>query len=619
MRWLLAALLLLGCAAPEPTPGFALLPVVERSTEAQTCDSAFGRVGRMELGGSFTSVAASERWIHAATGTSVMRFSRVGGLEPTLFSRFEASALWLEGDRLWIADRSQGLSRLDGADSPGTSTLTSWRTGGSVVALADAGGAIWAADATGRVLRLPLGASASDPVEQVEVDGAPSSLAPWGDGVVVAAGGAGLLLVTPGAAGLEVRSAPWSPSWPSRVATAGDVLYVAASQTVFRWDGVGPTREVEVPQRALALLPRGDGVLIAAQAAGLHRWDGDSETTSGWDASAIAGRTGFSADGLFAVSEDEVLVAGGLLGVVEAYRVDGDWIAGAVRGAGGLITAIEPVGDELVVGLATWNNAGRLVGLRDEGAAGLHVAWESDAGGWPSRILPWRSGLLVARRGGGGLGFVGAARDGPAKLVALEDSSVNGVATAGEDQVVTVSMDRTLHRLQVTADGGWSTLGSAEIPRLPMPVDVVVRGDSAWTATGASGMAWRWDGPGESPVPVRALAAPAGHVDQVFRLARVRDLEGRLWVGLPRLGLERLSFDSDESEVVRFTPGAWDVVRWGEDLVVARGEAGISLLSEEPELALGPTCHLPGKARRLAVWNGRLLVASDGSLFVLDR
>lgn len=569
IRWLPLLLVLVACGQAAPAPELAKPLVVERDVSVPACAPEFGRVERIELGGAYESVAADERWIYATTGSAVRLFGRADGATPTLSTPGEATALLAVGGAVWIAEGSGGLVRLTGLEEPAPAGPGSWIVGGDLVALAHSGGAIWAADRTGRVLRLPIDATQLDAPEEVEVDGSPGSLAPWGDGVLVAAGGAGLLQVSSGPAGLVVEPAPWSPPWPKRVATRDGVIYVASGQELLRWRD-GEVSSVELPQRVLGLLPDDDGVLIAAQAAGLFRWDGRSEEAVGWDDAAIAGMRGFSAEGLFRLDEETVLVAGGLLGVVEA-RWDDGWVAGRVLGEGGLITAVEPVGEGLVVGVATWNDAGRLVGLEvEDGQA--RVAWTADAGGWPARVLQDGERLLVARRGSRGLAELGAEREGPARLVALEDSSVSSVAWIGDGELVTVSMDRMLHRLR-RGEEGWTVAGSAELRRLPMPADVVVRDGVAWTATGAVGMAWRWDGPGQEPEAVSALAAPAGHPEAVFRLARVRGIDGRLQVALPSLGLERIPFDGGASELLRFTPGAWDVVEWGPERVVARGEA----------------------------------------------
>jgi hypothetical protein len=92
-----------------------------------------------------------------------------------------------------------------------------------------------------------------------------------------------------------------------------------------------------------------------------------------------------------------------------------------------------------------------------------------------------------------------------------------------------------------------------------------------------------------------------------------------LWVGLPSLGLERVSLEGGEGEVVAFSPGAWDVTVWDGELAVARGKAGISLLSPTAPGELLSTCDLPGRIRRVGVLDDRLVAASAGTLFVLER
>ena len=616
---LLALLVLAGCGPVASHVELAEPLVVQRVEGPPSCGPGLRLVDRLEVGGGFGAVVADDRWIYAATGTAVRLFSLDGPpVERVVATPGEARDLLLAGGRLWIADGSGGLARLD-RPQDAAGELVSWHVGGDLVAITESGGAVWAADSTGRVLRLPVDAGPDRSPDVVEVDGAPVSVAAWGDGVLVAAGGAGLLLVEPQAGELTVRAAPWELAWPSRLTTHDGVVYAASGQEVHRFEAGAQATSVEVPRRALGLLAGADGVLIAAQASGLHAWDGRSEETASWDGAPIAGRSGLSAEGLHLLADDRLLLAGGYLGIVEATRVEQGWRAGRVWGSGGEVVSLASIGDELVVGIATWNNAGRLVALGDDGSGRLRELRSVDAGGWPEVVVPVQGGLAVARRGGGGLGFVGADWSTPVELVALEDSTVNALARAGEGQLVTGSMDRTLHWLERTDEGAWEVVGSAELNRLPMPVDVVVHDGAVLTATGAVGMAWRWRGPGTTPEPTRALAGSAAESGGVVRLGRMLLDGAHVWVSLPAVGLERVSFEAGEGEVFDLSPGAWDVVRWGDELAIARGEAGVSLMSAGAPGEVLSSCDLPGPVRRLAVWGDRLVASADGTVFVLER
>lgn len=623
---LLAALVVAAGCAPQGIGGLAEPLVVSRVPATHVCDAGLAVVGRIEVGGVYESVAADAHWLYASTQSGVQVFPRASGAPAPIVvipTRGEANAVLSVDGRLWVADGTGGIARLEGLEDPASASRVEWSVGGNIVALAAGPRTIWAADTTGRVLALPLDASADTVPRSVEVDGKPVSLAHWEGVVVVAALAGGLLEISDADGVLSVGPGRHELAHASRVASGGGVLYAARGQTLTRWTAGGARTTVQLDKQVLGILPREDGVLVAAQSAGLFSWVGGVGEPVRWADDVLVGRAGLSAEGLVGIDERTVLVAGGLLGPVRATWDGSGWTASEVLREGGDITSLDAIPGGVLAGFVMWNDAGRLVRIEAGDAGGYTHVDGVDAGGWPSQVVPIGEELFVARRGEG-LGVLDAAQPLSGQVVrpvALEGSTITGLAKTVSDGLVAVAMDRSLHWLDRSADGGWSEVGTGGLSKAPAPTDVQVDDSGARITTGYVGTLYRWAGPDVVPVAKRALVGPAGATVGVQRLTRSLSDPEHLWIPIPSVGLERYRKASGESTVVPFLPGGWAATAWGDELVVARGTGGVALVSEplgrQPEL--GPSCDLPADARRLLVHDGRLLVGASGTIFVLER
>lgn len=613
---LLLALVAAACA-PSREP-FSEPAVLTLEAVPERCEG-LDMLSRLRIAGAHIAVASDGRSVFSALGDAVAVYD-AETLAPgqEIHVPGEPRALLLTGDDLWVAAGTAGLVRVPDPTVPDEGRFDTWATGGEIVDLIARDGALWAADAMGRVLVLPLDAAPGSTPEVVPVDGLPRALAVWRDGAIVAARAGGLRLVSRTEDGrLVERTAGLESGDANRVATSDTFAWIAGLSTLTRWDGE-TTVTVPFAEPVASLEPSGDGVLIAARQGGLFFWDGGQSPPTRLLLPGTTGRPPISPEALVPAGDGAWWLAGGTGGTA--------LIAGGTTGAmelrrasppGGVITALEPIPGGLALGLGPSDAAGELMLASLDSAGVLTVIDRLDAGGPVSALSPLGSGLVVARSPGG-VGFVDLSVDPGARTiveVALRGHNVIGLGQLSSGFVAAVTHDKVVTWLDPAAEPPWPVVSTVTDPMhtgwSQGPVAATVLGERfayAWPAHGVLSVA---DAPGRSP---RSHALAGSDVRTSIDITAVG---GLIWVPVPRLGVQVVDPVQGLLAVERFVPGGQSVAPYGDMVAVATGKRGLSLVQwTGGQVGVIADCDLPGVSRFVASNGSHLFLGSAGSIGV---
>ncbi len=443
--------LLLACAGPSPLP--APQPTPLPTVTPEPVPASPGRcdgftTSAVRLGGEIADELETETGRVLAIGAGVWEQPDSGAAR---WRGLPGESRGLAGstNELWVAAGTAGLLRVRGEQ------ITRWETGGRIAAVLMHHGAIWAADETGRVLRLPLDASPNAAPDTRVVDGWPLRLRPEGDSVRVDARLDQDLRVW-WSDGFQVTDAP-AEEWPlaapkgsssiREIAPAAGGLAVGLTNTdndgsvlLLQPDPTHPlvvTRRIDVDGGVSTLLADGDGVLTGLQGHGLVRIGPDwrtarpvalagdrlnhlvrvdedhlvaaafggglvwfSRTDAGW---ATSRRVGLQSD----TYPQAVLVDGARTGVVPSFHGYIDWWRGGARQDTEVLSGTLRSGEQLsrprVLDGVLWAPLPGKGLERIDLSAGTGQVLRAPFGAWD--VTPWDGGLLVAL-GEAGMGWV---------------------------------------------------------------------------------------------------------------------------------------------------------------------------------------------------------------------
>lgn len=573
---------------------------------------------RLDLGGRALDVVASPEAVFVATGVGVDVFP-TGEYEPveSLVTPGRPVELLLDGDTLWVAAGYGGLVRVAHPLDAHARQITAWEAPDDLRALARQGRWLWAALEDGRLLVIPADAPAGASFETVAVDGWPAELVPFDDGVLVSASSGGLHAAQVGPDGRpHVVGPPFEEGYATAALPVDDDLYVNTFTGLYRHSLRDDTR-VKATQRVKDIQRLGDGIVAAAGKEGLLEWDGLDPEVKAHPLALEGLEMPVLTVALAVLDDDHVVVAADDMGVFWMARTPAGWAIEHRHRYLGRIEALAWVDDRLAVGLTGPETAAVLFLDRDE-----HGAWSTgDSVEIPMDI----NGMVQAGRellvAGVGVHVVqlddlasGAVDTGQV------DGSIEGLVLLSSGRVVGLQKEQSVTWLERSPSGEWAAVGRSPTGHEFLPMNVTSLGERVAVGYGGYGRLKIYDTPGDSWTDHVILEATATHRDGPYmRPAGVRSALGKFWVTCPYLGVESVDPETLETSLLRVAPGVADVCEYGDLLGAALSWGGAGVIDPAaPEAPLVAHVDLPGDARVVLADGEELIVASGGTLFVVE-
>jgi len=563
-------------------------------------------------------VAGDARAVYVATPLGVDVFP-AGSYAPA--ERLELPGnpreLLLDGDSLWVAAGRGGLLRIDRPLEPDERTITIWSVPGDVRSLVRQDRWLWVAVRQGRLLALPADADADTDARSLTVDGWPADLAPWGDGVLIAARAGGLLAAQIGPDGAPVSvDPPVEQRYASTVLPVGDDLYVNTFSGLVR-QSTTSGEVVEATQRAKALAPFGDGVLAAVGKEGLLLWDGTTPEVAATPLLLPGVDHPVAATDITALTDDLAVVTADEMGVFWLRLTAQGWeIEGRHRYLG-RCEALEHVDGRIAAGLTGSENASVL--FLDRQASGdladvNRIEVPLDING----MVQVGRELVVA-----GVGAHVLDLDHPERGLVdtkLVDGTLEGLELLPSGRVVGLQKEQSVTWFARSDDGTWGVEARSLIGTEFIPMNVTSLGERVGIAYGGYGRLKIFDEPGAPPTHIVLLSGGSMRRDGPYmRPANSASALGKFWITVPGIGIEGIDPDTLETTLLRAPFGVTDVHPYGDLLAVALGHGGAALLDparpDDPVVAHTP---LPGDTRVILVDGDQLIAATGGTLFVLE-
>jgi len=610
---------LVGFACGDPDPPFGA-PANLDSSPADLEARGLEKVQRLDPSGDVRALALLDEHVFAAVGTGL------DVLTPGAASSSERIPLPGQtrdveaGDGvLWVAGGVAGIVRVQAPADPASRRVDRWATGGDVVDVEVAEGWVWAADRDGRVLALPAAADPDAAPLVSAIDGWPLSVAPRGDTCLVAAGNGGLHAVRRAEGRLEPTESPLAAAEARAVAQQGGGMALSTGAGFFVDDG-GGAQTVDRRNRSRRVLLTDDGVLASGGHDGLLSWGGGDDPVV--ELPLVEPVTGFDLEvhDLELLGPDRAAVAAGNLGVAWLRRDGGTWVCDGMARHIGTVETLVADGDRLAVGYSTYADESTVIvfgPVPDGRLAETHrVTVPSPIRG----VLLVDDELLIT-----GVGLYSAdLLSGPApvaRALDLVDEPVHDAVRLASGDVAALIQSRALLWLRREAPGAWLLLDESEIGREQIAMRPIALDDEVWVTTAFHGRLKHFAAPGQRQDRLVDLSGSAGITGMGRVLAGGAFADGdSLWLAIPRVGVERYTPSADTHQVLRFGHGALDVAPFaGGLLAAADGDRGVVLLDptrpEDPVVGFHPA---PGWTRHMVSWGDRLVVASEGTVLVLE-
>ena len=617
MRTLALLMVVLGGGCLESRQPYSA-PAAPANTPATDDPVALEIRQRIDLGGKALDVVGDGDAVYVATTTGVDIFPG-GSFVPTerIVTPGIPVELLLDDGVLWIAAERGGLLRVERAMTPDERAITHWETPGPVRGLARQDRWLWAGLEDGRLLVLPADASTDAAFGITAVDGWPDDLAPWGDGVLVAARGGGLRAARVGTDGEpEVIPPPIDHGYVTTVLPVGDDLYYNTFKGLVR-ESVTDGSRVEATQRARDVARFGQGVLAAVGKEGILEWDGNTAEVAAVPLILPNVDSPVVVRALAVLDEDLAVVAADEMGVFWLRKGSGGWEIEARHRYLGRCDALEWVDGRLAAGLTGPENATMVLLDHDDGGSwrvAEQVEVAHDIGG----MVQVGRELLVA---GVGVHVIDLDHlDGGAVDTGLVDGPIEGLELLPSGQVVGLQKEQCVIWLERTATGDWAVHARSPNGFEFIPMNITSLGDRVGVGYGGYGRLKIYDRPGEPATANVLLAGGAVHRDGPFmRPSGSAAASGRFWVSIPHVGVDGVDPDTLETTLLRVRPGVADVHAAGDLLAAALGKGGLALLDPtSPENPVVARIALPGDARAVLASEDELVVASGGTLFVVS-
>jgi len=593
-RWLCA----LALACDEPRDPY-IAPAVLESSSPPTCQG-LTISERFEVGGAVIAVAADGPTVYAAVGTGIDVLPAPGAA-PTqrLETPGEPRDLLVEGDALWVADGTGGLSRFALREDLARAT---WQTGGEIRRVAASAGMLWASDARGRVLALPLNADEQTEPQALALDGWPDGLAPAPHGVLVAIRQVGIAQVRATPSGLIMQ--------PQGSTAARDIAQVGKRTfTITRSAVTSDRATLALPAEESRLEATRDGVLIASAGLGVLEWDGAAPAPTAWDLrlELQAGpEQPVQARDIEMLGPGRAVIAAGTAGVLWATRDDDGWQVSARHDVGGALHRAVAFKDGVAL-LRTSERGDEVLFFDGTELTRLHRSTGS-----LSDLAPTADGLLLSGRGLSRLDADGTHR----MLAELKGAEIVGVESTPDGQAVLFSRQHGL--MWFDAETGEQRAVS-DVGGAYLPMDPVVLGGDVFVAYGGLGWVQRFTAPGEPGLPMVLLSGAAANLQPGAVLpTRAAAFGPDLYFAIPQVGVERIDLQTNQTRVTRFAGGAIDVQPFGDRLAAAAHRGGVVVIDPQTG-AVVASCDLPGETWGVAAIGERLIAVTRGTLFTLTE
>ncbi len=584
---MITAVLFLVTGCQEHHSPFSELPEIA-AYPAIDWEDGLETVGRIDLGGSAKAIAVQGSSVLVCTPTGI----DIDGVDGRIPTAGECRDLWADRDYVWVADGTEGVTRVRLADR----SLARWLLPGRSLAITGSAGRIWVADAEGRVFSIDAEAEPGAGVLAVDVDGVPVDIAPFDAGAVVAARDVGLLQVRVDGETLRVDPLV-APA--QRVGATEDGLLFTTGDRLRSWP---PGVDLRLPRGARRL----EGNLIALGDGGLVTWDG----ASGFDVRPIVDDSQHPLPVRdVAVLEDRIFLACGQGGVVEL-----DGATQRHTPTAGVISALEVWQGQVLVATERMDKDGSLflLQLDDKGAPILRDKVEIPS--MITDIQPVEGGVLVAGSGIFWVPLEGKTLGTPVDIGGFQDV-VFGLALA-EQRVAALVRARGLLWMQPGSDT-WEVTSESPLGEDLTALELVSHGERVAVTYSNYGRLKVFEPGLGSPLETTMAGAAMCNETGAFVPAGGTSALGRIWVGLPRLGLEGFDPETGDHQRIPLPTGAWDVEAHGDLLAVALDTDGVALL--DPSLPEPVVAHLdlPGYVWNVVSVGQYLVVASEGTLFVV--
>ena len=577
---------------------------------------------RLELGGMAFDVAVLDGEVLAANPTGIDVFDVPG--EPAR-ERIEIPGhprdLALDGDALWVAAGRGGIVRIRHPLDPARREVTTWPVGGYVDGVVPAHGQLWAADDQGRVLVLPAEAGADASPRTLALDGKPSRLAPWRNGVVVACEYGGLRAVEAGSDGAPREvPAPAHHPYASAVAASGDDLFVSTYFELVHHTA----DDVALLQHSHAtwqLAMDGDQVLVPARGEGVLAWDGIDDALVQWRFGFPGTDAPVEPYSLAIADAGRAVLAAGRPGVVWADRTTSPWQVVDWSPYAGLFRALEPLAGGGVAALLSDDaRASTLVVLRPDDDGALHAESRLEIPAKLEAAAVVGERVLLAGDGAFEVDLALPPERRAAVPITLGDEPINALAALPSGRVAALVGTAAVHWFERSPGGAWIALAKTEVDQEWMPVGLDALGPAVGVGYAGYGRMKLLQVPGAPPSEIHLVAGELSFNDGAPVRPSGLAWDGTTaWAAIPYLGVEGVRLEDGRHTLLRAAPGGWDVAPWGDLLAVAAGSDGVTLLDpNRPDDPVVSRYALPGETWFVLPRGRRLLAASGGTLFVLD-
>lgn len=598
---------LLACFSPttpfsQPTPP---VPVIPGDCTSLTLHDALhvGGLYRAATIGPTTLFLADEEHIEVIDRESKSTFSIpvTGEVNDLLYSH----------GSLWIAAGTGGIQRWTPNEARGSTSR--WTVGTDIVSLALNGENLWAADFTGRVWVLPVQSIPSDKANSLVVDGWPTRVTSWGEGVLVHGDGGPLEAVTVLGNGSLATTDSSSVSAYSQIATYGDIAYAAHLNRIER-TGTDPSASLVLPFDIVSIEAVEKGLIIIGDSSEVRFWPVDA-----FDAHHLlsSDSLGFDATGV-ATDANHYLFYGPTAArwytktdaqLTQVWRREQE---------AGEVTSLANHGAIIVVGTARPDGRGELIILeRREETFFLLRRFSTSA----VSDVNLQENRLIATTEDDGVLYVDLSKP-PDKWstqsVVLQGEELIAVTISHDDDLVVLSRQRGLIWLKKRGSR-YQEQGNQSFYGYQKPVSIV--GTPYGIAVGYEnlGAIDLFSKPNTPPMTTLLAGSLGSHTNRVPSSGRLRQINGKTWALSPELGLQAIDAARGTlHSTMQVSSGAWDISGSDSLVATALGRSGVGIINSigNGAISLSAVCDTNGHVTRVAV-DGAYVIATTGSTLSL--